>query len=310
MRKYVILPDVTCDLNEEIRSYFGIEDYIPGYVNINGKEYVTTLDWKHISREEFYKTLDDKKSTVSSAAPSPEQYYQKFKEYAEKGYAVISMSLSSKISATYNVAFLAAKRVKEEMPNAAIYCVDTTRMSGSFGLLVMYAYSLQKQGKTYEEVINWLEENKVKVHQMGPIDGLTFIARRGRISAGKAIMGNLIGIKPMGDSNTDGYVTVLAKAKGIKKALAATLAYVKAMAVDIENQYVLISHSDREEIAKAFKEKFESEIKCKKVFFSDIFSACGTNMGPGVICVYFMGNPISEECAVEKEALVKALAEC
>ena len=57
---------------------------------------------------------------------------------------------------------------------------------------------------------------------------------------GKAIMGNLVGIKPMGDSNTDGYVSVLAKVKGIKKALMATVEYVKKVAVDLENQYIFI----------------------------------------------------------------------
>ena len=72
--------------------------------------------------------------------------------------------------------------------------------------------------KSLDEILPWLEENKNRVHQMGPIDDLTFIARRGRISKGKAFMGNLAGIKPMGDCNEEGYATVLAKAKGMKKA--------------------------------------------------------------------------------------------
>ena len=182
-------------------------------------------------------------------------------------------------------------------------------MSGSFGLLVAYALDLQKQGKTYEEVIAWLEENKGRVHQMGPIDGLSFIARRGRISKGKAIMGDIVGVKPMGDSNVEGYVTVLAKAKGIKKALRATVKYVQAVAKDIENQYVFIYHSDREELAYSLKEQFESTIKCKKLFVSDVFCSCGTNIGPGMIGVYFLGDPVSEDSGYEKEALLKALAE-
>lgn len=307
MSKFIIIPDVTCDLSNELREYFGLKDYIMGYVQINGKSIKTRLDWENISRDEFYKTLSNKKNQVSSAAATPEEYYQTFKTYVEEGYSVLSMSISSKISATYNVACGAAKRVKEELPNANIYCLDTTRMSGSFGLLVCYALEQQKEGKSFEEVINYLEENKARVHQMGPIDDLTFVARRGQISKGKAIMGNLVGVKPMGDSNADGYVTVLAKVKGIKKALNATVEYVKSLAVDMENQYLLIMHSDRDAYANELKAKFEESCKFKKIFISDVFSGCGTNIGPGMICTYFLGNPVTSDLQFEKETLVACI---
>ena len=307
MKKFVVLPDVTCDLSQEIREYFGLTDYIRGYVHVNDESIRTTLDWENVTREGFYKTLANKKNVVSSAAASPEEYYQTFKKYVDEGYDVLSMSISSKISATYNIAVSAAKRVKEECPDCNIYCFDSTRMSGSFGLLVAYACELQSKGKSFDEVIEWLEANKNRVHQMGPIDDLTFVARRGQISKGKAFMGNLVGIKPMGDSNADGYVTVLAKVKGIKTALDATVAYVKTIATDTENEYAFIMHSDREKYAYELKEKLEASVKFKKVFVGDVFSGCGTNIGPGMIGVYFMGAPISEDLAAEKEALNAAI---
>lgn len=309
MKKFVILPDVTCDMSKEIRDFFKLDDYIQGYVHINDESLRTSLDWSNISRDAFYATLANKKNVVSSAAASPEEYYQTFKKYVDDGYAVLSMSISSKISATYNIANSAAKRVKEENPDAEIYCFDSLRMSGSFGLLVACACELKNDGKSFEEVIAWLEENKARVHQMGPIDDLTFVARRGQISSGKAFMGNLVGIKPMGDSNADGYVSVLAKVKGIKKALDATVAYLKSMATDIEEQYIFIMHSDREKYALALKEKVESAVKCKRVFVSDVFNGCGTNIGPGMISLYFLGEPISENLAKEKEALTLAIEE-
>lgn len=309
MQKYIILPDVTCDLSTEMREYFGVKDYIRGHVHIDEKDIQTTLDWEQISRAEFYKILSNKKSEVSSAAASPEEYYQAFKGYVEQGYAVLSMSISSTISGTYSIAVTTANRIKEEFPEANVYCFDSKRMSGSFGLLVAYAYELQASGKSFEEVIAWLEENKSRVHQMGPIDDLTFIARRGKISKGKAFMGNLVGVKPMGDSNEEGYVTVLAKVKGIKKAISATVGYIQRMITDAENQYIFLLHSDREAIACALQEKLQQEIPCKKIFLGDIHSACGTNIGPGMICVYFMGEPISKDCEKEKEALLLAIEE-
>lgn len=309
MEKIIILPDVTCDLSAELREKFGLSDYIRGYVHIDDEEIKTTLDWDIISREKFYKTLGSKAHTISSAAASPEEYYQIFRKYAEEGYDIISMSLSSKISVTYNTACNAAERVKAEFPERKIASVDTLRMSGSFGLLVCYACEMLKAGKSFDEIVLWLEENKTRVHQMGPIDDLTFIARRGRISKGKAFMGNLVGIKPMGDSNAEGYVSVLAKVKGIPKALSATVGYLERMAENIEDQYVFIFHSDREKYAFQLKELVEARVKCKGVFVSDVFSGCGTNIGPGMISLYFLGAHISENSDRESEALNAAIAE-
>ena len=307
MKKFVILPDVTCDLSPEMREYFGLNDYIRTHVHIDEREIKSTLDWNEISRDEFYKALSNKKVQVTSATASPEAYYSVFKKYAEEGYDILSLSISSTISATFGVAQTAVNRIKDEYPDCKIYCIDTKRMSGSFGLLVAYVCEMRKEGKSIDEVANWIEENKYRVHQMGPIDGLTFIARRGRISKGKAFMGNLVGVKPMGDSNEEGYVTVLAKVKGVKKALDATVEYIKKMATNVENQYIFVMHSDREEYALTLKEKIEKAINCKKVFVGDIYCACGTNIGPGMIGAYFMGEPISKDNEKEKEALVSAI---
>ncbi len=309
MKKTVIIPDVTCDLSAELREYFGLEDYVQGYVHINDRSLRTRLDWEIISREEFYKTLANQKNSVSSAAASPEEYYQIFKGYAEQGCDILSMSISSKISATYNIAASAAERIRNEFPDCRIYCLDTKRMSGSFGLLVAYACELRAQGKSFDELVAWLEENKHRVHQMGPIDDLTYVARRGQISKGKAVMGNLVGIKPMGDSNADGYVTVLTKVKGIKPALDATAAYVARMATDLQDQYLFIMHSDREKYAMALKERLEEVAPCKKIFVSDVFAGCGTNIGAGMIGVYFLGEPVSDDCAAEKEALLSVIGQ-
>lgn len=304
--KYIILADVWCDLNQEIREQIGMKDYIPGHVHFDdGRDLPTTLDWNHISREEFYKYLSNKKSKVTTAPANADECFEYFEKYVTQGYAVISICLSSAISATYNLASIAADRVKEKYPDCKIYCLDSARMSGGVGLLTIYAHMLQKEGKSFDEVVAWLEDNKMRVHQMGPIDDLIFVARRGRLTMGKAIMGSFAGVKPMGDCNAEGYTTVLTKVKGIGKALDLTVEYAKATARDAENQIVLIAHSDREVYANSLKAKIEEQLKPKQVWVTDVFSGCGTNVGPGMVGLYYLGDRVSEGLAVEKEIITK-----
>ena len=304
MKDFIILPDSTCDISKEAMADIGMTEYICGHVNYNGEDLPTKLEWEPFTREEYYKTLSNKKAKVSTAPPSPAEYVETFTKYVNEGKAIISICLSSKISSTYSVACNAAKEVKEKYPEAEIYVFDTFRMSGAIGLLTYYAYVLKNEGKSFEEVIAWLEENKRRVHQMGPIDDLIFVARRGRISMGKAIMGSFAGVKPMGDCNADGYTSVITKAKGIGKALDITVRYVQETATDIKNQVLFVVHSNRELYANTLKEKLEA-LNPKKIYVTDVHSACGGNIGPGMIGVYYLGEEVSADLVKEKEIMNK-----
>ncbi len=309
MDKFVILADITCDLTKEMREFVGMQDYIKGHVSITEggatKDYQTDLDWQTITRETFYGALDKKNVKVVSAPPNLDEYMDAFIKYIKQGYAVLSMSISSKISGTYDFSCVAAKKVQEQYPDAKIYCFDAMRMAGAFGLLVIYAHLLKNEGKSFEEVIEWLEANKNRVHQMGPIDDLIVIARRGRITMGKAILGSFAGVKPMGDCNREGYVTVLTRAKGIRKALDLTAAYVQKTAVDAQNSYAIIAHTDRPQLAEMLKEKLEVLVPFKKVFIVECFAGNATNIGTGMTGVYYFGDEVSDDMEKEKVVLLE-----
>lgn len=304
MQPYVILADACCDLSEDVRLSIGMTDYLKGHVYVeDGRSFPYTLDWSEISRSEFYRLLSNKKCKVTTAPPNMIEYCDVFERYAAEGIAVISLSLSSKISSTYNTSVLAAEQVRASYPDAKIYCFDTLRMSGGFGLLTIYAHKLKAEGKSFDEVVDFLEKTKRSVHQMGPIDDLFFVARRGRIAMGKAIMGSLIGIKPMGDCSADGYIEILGNARGIPQALDTTVKYVKETAVDITSQTLLVVHSDRDSYAKNLAERLEAELSPKKIYISEVFAGCGANIGPGMVGVYYLGNEIVDGMEAEKSIM-------
>jgi fatty acid-binding protein DegV len=89
MKDFVILPDCTCDISQDAMKEIGMTEYIPGHVNFNGTEYPTTLDWTYFTREEYYKTLSNKKAKVTTAPPSPAEFAAAFEKYVKQGVAVL-----------------------------------------------------------------------------------------------------------------------------------------------------------------------------------------------------------------------------
>jgi fatty acid-binding protein DegV len=166
---------------------------------------------------------------------------------------------------------------------------------------------LREQGKTLDETYAYLEENKNCFHQMGWLDDLSFVASKGRISHSAAFFGQMIGIKPLGDTDYNGLTTVIGKAKGEKQAFNAIIAYIKATIVNPQDQIILIAQTNREKPSLKLKELIEKEIKPKEIILSDVFIADGINIGPGLMAAFYFGKPISKEGLQEEKNLMASI---
>lgn len=113
MEKIIILADINCDPSPELRQYFGIEHYIQGHVHFSdGREIMSTLDWTNIDRDSFYKDLSGTKVKISTSPLSPDEYYVIFEKHIKEGCKVLSMSVSSKVSSTFNSAYTACNGLR------------------------------------------------------------------------------------------------------------------------------------------------------------------------------------------------------
>lgn len=308
-KKFVILPDVTCDLNKEIRAEYDIE-VICGHVHYpNDVEEMSMLDWndcsylKEHTAEEFYAALGKNPTGFTTAPPNIQEFYNCFEKYVQEGYGILSMSISSGMSGTYNFTMKAKEMILEKYPDAEIECFDSLRFGPGFGLMAVYASLLRAEGKTLTEVKAFLESNKKKFHQMGWLDDLSFVAKKGRISHAKAFMGQLIGIKPFGDFDDNGLTTVLGKAKGEKSAYNAMMEYIRRTIENPSEQIIFIAHTSRRKQAEKYKEMIENEFHPKAIYLNDVYPACGINIGPGLMAAYYIGKPSSKDL-VEEKALV------
>jgi len=292
---YAIIGDVTCDLNEELRQRFGLDNYMMGHITKpDGTEVRSKLEWDFTTPKEFYSAIKSNKDTYKTASASVEEMVECWGGYLAEGKDVLALTISSTLSVTYNLMLNAQKKLQEKYPERKVFVIDSRKYSSALGLLTIKACQLREQGLTIEENAAKLEEMKNEIHQMGTMDDLFFVASKGRLSHSKAFMGTLVGVKPMGDFNSDGMVTVLAKVKGYEKAYKVILEYLAKTIKDAEGQIVMVAHSMREEQAKTLAKLIEERIHPKEVVISDIYPPCGINVGPGLLAAYYFGDPITD----------------
>ncbi len=313
-KQFVILPDVTCDLNAEIRKKYDI-DVIYGHVRYpNGQEEKSMLDWKDCSilkeprGEDFYEALSKNPNGFTTAPPNIQEFYNAFEKYVKEGYGVLSMTISSGMSGTYNFALKAKEMVLEKYPDAKIECFDSLRFGPGYGLMAIHAALLREEGKSLAEVKACLEEKKNCFHQMGWLDDLSFVAKKGRISHAKAFMGKLIGIKPLGEFDYNGLTTIVGKAKGEKTAYQAILSYMEQTMENPEEQVIIVAHTARRAQAECFKQLIVDKFHPKEIYLNDVYPACGINIGPGLMAAYYVGKPLSVGLEEEKKLISSILA--
>ena len=307
MSNFVILVDVQSDLSQELRDRFNIE-YIKGHLTTpDGKEHDGLLDWDGHDKKSFFNALKKKGNTFTTSPASPLEYKEKFLSFVNQGLDVLSISISSKLSGTYDFACQGRDLAKAEVKDAKIICVDSKKYSNGIALMAINAALLREQGKTIEEVAEWLNSHSRNVHQTGWLDDLSFVASKGRISHPAAFFGQLIGIKPLADFNPDGLVTVIGKAKGEKEAYKVIINYIKAEIENPEDQIILIAETNRETKAVELKRLIEEEIKPKEVILTHVFPSSAINVGPGLNAAYFLGKYTSDDLVEETKLVTKLL---
>ena len=293
MRKFVILTDSCSDLNQELRERFNIE-YAKMNVNINGKEYPVSLDWEEFSAKEYY-NLMRKGARVKSTQVPQVQFYNFFIECAKKDLDVLYVGCSSALSGSVNAANIMKQEVLEDFPEMKIEIVDCLISAFGEGLLAIKASILRDEGKSIEEVKEYLENNKLKYLQFGTVDSLEYLKRAGRVKASAAFFGNILSVKPIIISDINGQNYAFKKVKGRKNSLKELVNQVKENIIDPENQIIGIVHADCLDDVVLLKELLEKEIKCKEYYINQINPAVGASVGPGMIGIYFVGKEVTME---------------
>ena len=303
MDKFVIITDSTADLGKEFQEKYGIILLNGHLVLPDGREIPSRVEWKEFTREEFYTDLKKNPSGYKTSPPNVQEYAEAFRKYVSEGYGVLAITISSGISGAFGFMSAARELVLQEDPDAKICCIDSMRFGPSIGLLCVYAAIYRSQGMDLEQTCKEVEKIKSRMHQAGWMDDLSFVAKKGRITHASAFMGTLVGIKPLGDFDSNGLTSVIGKVKGAKSAYRALLEYMEKTIEDPEDQIIFLAQTGREKQADEFCSMIKERFHPKEIYVNEVYQACGANIGPGLMAAYYLGTTLSENLTEEKNIM-------
>ena len=305
---YAIFADITCDLSPEIRDRFGVDGYLKSYMSTPDADGVEgRLDLSDAELDAFYSSLKANKNKYKTAAPGVDEIVAYFETFLSGGRDILALSISGKLSATYNLMVRAKEIVCEKYPGRKVIVVDSMKFSAALGLLTVKACGLRAEGLSIEQNAETLEKIRKTLHQMGSVDDLFWVASKGRISHAKAFFGSIAGIKSMGDFDSDGMVTALAKVSGYEKVYKATVEYIKKTIRAANEQIIFVAHSARREQAEILASKIREGLRPKEVIVCNIYPMSGINAGPGLLAAYYFGTEITD-LKREKEIICEIIS--
>ncbi|MBR6564933.1 MAG: DegV family protein [Clostridia bacterium] len=285
---YKIITDSCANLTDSQIKEYGVEILSLKYY-IGETAYESYIKGKKIDYSEVYRILREKGKITTSLA-NREDCDKAILPVLEAGYDALILAFSSGLSGTCQNIINSAEDYREMFPDRKIIVVDTLAASMGEGLLVHYAVELQKQGKTMEEVAQWVEDNKLKLCHTFTLDDLFFLKRGGRLSGTSAIVGSLMNIKPLMHVANDGKLYVTGKARGRKAAMNHLIDSVGEKGVDLENQVIFLVHGDCEDEAKIIGEEVKKRYNVKDVIYNCLDPVIVSHSGPGTLAIFFLGN--------------------
>lgn len=287
MEDFIIMTDTTADLP---RNYIHENQialiFLP--YTIDG---VTYELGRELSEDVFYSKMRAG-MMPSTSQVNPAEAKAGFEQCLKTTKQILYLAFSSGLSGTYNSAVIGAAEVIEENPDCRIIVIDTKAASLGEGLLVHKAVTMKKNGKSMDEVADWVEAHKMNLIHMFTVDDLDHLYRGGRVSKTAAVLGSMINIKPILHVDEEGHLMPVGKVRGRKKSLHTLVDYMEEGMGSFrgENDTIFISHGDAVEDARIVADEIEKRLGIDNFLIHYVGPTIGAHSGPGTIALFFMGE--------------------
>lgn len=276
-----LIIDSTVDINSAIKDRFTI---VPLTVHFGEEEYI---DGVTIDHKQFYEKLIESDALPTTSQASPAAFAKVFEEATADGDEVVCITVSSKLSGTYQSACIAA----EDFPGK-VFVVDSRSAAIGSGILAELALKSMDEGMGAKELAEHLEEIKEKIIVIAMLDTLEYLKKGGRISKTVAFAGGLLSIKPV-VAIDDGEIKILGKARGSKQGNNLLVQEIhRAGGVDFSKPVLLGYTGLSDLLLKKYIEDSSTlwQDAVTELNTTVIGSVIGTHAGPGAVAAAFFRN--------------------
>lgn len=267
-----IVTDSTSDIPAQVATALGIT-VIPLYVNFSGQSYQDGVD---LTADQFYEKLVAASALPTTSTPSPDAFTQIYERLSQEGSDVISIHVSSKLSATYNVATLG----KNKLPGCRVEIVDSGQVSMALGLQVIAAAKAAKAGASAQEIRSLLKSVSERSRLFGLLDTLEYLQKGGRIGKAQAFLGTLLQFKPLLGVR-DGEVVPLERLRTTGKAVRRLQDLVSGAKVES----IAVLHSTATKEAEVLAQALAGQVSPDNMYQARFGPVLGTYVGPRALGV-------------------------
>ena len=280
-----IFTDSDTDITPEVAKAYGMKLISMPYV-VQNDVFFPYKEQDNFEFKPFYDSL--RNGTVpTTCALNPAEYTEYFEKEFAQGNDILYIHFSAAMTATFQSMDEALEELKAKYPERKFYQIDTLAITIGSYLAVREIMDYYKQGKSVEEVLEYAKQEVQHYATYFFADDLKFFKRSGRVSGIAATMGTIIGIKPIIYIDEFGVMKSLSKAKGRKNALNKLVEYVETLGDDIKNHYVIIGHTDAEDIAKELGNLLTEKFGELRIEYVTVNPTAGSHCGPNGIGVSF-----------------------
>ena len=247
----------------------------------------TYADGVDITNDRFYELLIESDELPKTSQATPYVYAQAFDQVKEAGDEAVVITLSSKLSGTYQSAVTAASDYE------GIYVVDSKNVTIGQGILVQYALKLAEEGYDAKVIAEALEDARERICLLALLDTLEYLKRGGRIPKSVGTIGELLSIKPVVGVE-DGEVVMLGKARGSKNGRNQLHQQVEKRGIEFGMPILLGYTGLSQKLLKKYLEDnraiWEGMVSEDELPITSVGATIGTHVGPGAIALAFFGK--------------------
>jgi len=284
MSKVAIVTDSTSNIPEELLTNYQITQ-IPLQLIWGNDNYRDGLD---ITPLEFYTRLKHSKDSPTSSQPSPADFHRVYIDLLDKGYDIVSVHISSKLSGTMDSAIQAKNMVGSDR----IALVDSLSASMALGFLALLAARAAKDGASFKEVVELTENAVPRTGVFFVVSTLEFLRRGGRIGGAAAFLGTALSLKPI-LMVKDGKVDAKEKIRTMNKALDRVTEILEENVAGKSGLHLSVLHAnapvEADQLLENARNRFPDGF-IKESFLAPVSPVIGTHTGPGTVGFAYMTN--------------------